>query len=76
MKNRKCSPDYPAERLVSRNEHKHLCKKCGACWRHGNDNKGDEEAHTCECGNEVWSRHWARKDRKYLNELIEELEAA
>lgn len=38
--------------------HGHTCK-CGRVWRHGEDQAGNTEAHTCrECGREVWQRDW------------------
>lgn len=41
--------------------HKHRCpnQHCGHIWEHGNDNRGDTQAHTCQkCGSEQWGWHY------------------
>lgn len=39
------------ERPLKSGEHEHRCAWCKTCWRHGDENRGNEEAHRCpECG--------------------------
>lgn len=62
-----CSRDYPTH---GKGEHKHLCSKCGECWRH-KDNVADgsselfEAAHSCpSCGKKETYKHFSEEDRR------------
>lgn len=62
-----CSRDYPTE---GKGEHKHLCRKCGECWRHKNDvANGSKElfdvAHSCpSCGQTETYKHFSDEERR------------
>ena len=38
--------------------HKHHCEECGFIWEHADTNAGNDAAHTCVCGAEVWTRYY------------------
>ena len=50
--------------------HKHLCKRCGTCWTHGDDVANGEaddfdEAHECPtCGREETFKHITEAERR------------
>jgi hypothetical protein len=46
-----------AKYTVPEGHHAHCCSKCGLVWQHSDDMRGDENAHTCACGEMSWYQH-------------------
>ena len=82
-----CSPDYPT---LMKDQHKHLCNKCGTCWRHPNDieefcdvsegkdafRKAFDEAHSCpKCGTKQSQKHYSESEEKARKEGLARLPA-
>ena len=49
--------------------HVHKCEKCGFLWSHSDECRGNQAAHTCPCGEEVWRLSFDLK-KKDSNKLV------
>lgn len=53
--------------------HKHKCVGCGRIWRHSDNRRNNEKAHTCRsCGTQNWYHYDPSEtdDQRKLQELL------
>lgn len=44
--------------------HKHKCDSCGNVWEHSDDMAGNQEAHTCQCGEKQFYHYYENEEER------------